>query len=84
MATTDMGLHAVLSEVAREIEIARAPGGGWLGVFTMQPLSISDFVVRELREWGLLEVLEWDDDHPTISRPCRARLSTDGWVLCDR
>ena len=104
MAVTEtlLGLPQVLREVSAEIEIARGPDGMWFGVFTMQPTSITDLAVRDLREWGLVEVLEWDEgpercrvvvdlDSPsgfrrvrTRSRPSRARLSTDGWVLLDR
>ncbi len=69
--TIDIGLRAVLFEMSREIEIARAPRGGWFGAFTMQPLSISDLGVRVLRAWGLLEVTEWDEG------PERCRLAPD-------
>ena len=74
MATTitlGVGLRAVLFEMSREIEIARATEGRWFGVFTMQPLSISDLGVRDLRAWGLLDVTEWDEG------PERCRLVRD-------
>lgn len=71
MNVTDQGLHLVLSEIAQEIEIARAPDGRWFGVFTMQPTSITDFAIRYLRELGLVEMLEWDEG------PERCRVVVD-------
>ena len=64
MAITEywLDLRSTLREVAVEIEIARGPGGRWLGVLTMQPTSITDLDVRYLRAWGVVEVLEWDDE----------------------
>lgn len=96
-------IDARLRELAPEIEFARGPGGHWFGVFTMQPLGLSDRHVSELLKRGLLHVIEWDDGPNelrrvvdfslpapclravrTRSRPCRARLSTDGWAVLAR
>ena len=62
-----VGLRAVLEDLSLQVEFARGPDGLWLGVFTMQPLSLSDLGARYLRELGLIEVLEWDDG-PEIVR----------------
>ncbi len=72
--TVDVGLRAVLFEMSREIEIARALGGGWFGAFTMQPLLISDLGVRDLRAWGLLDVTEWDEGPEELRREPDPRI----------
>ena len=76
----------VLRELAPEIEIARAAGGRWFGLFSMQPLSVTDKEVQDLDRDGLLRVIEWDDgpadgslrqvpdlDSPTFLRAARTR-----------
>lgn len=58
--TTDRTIEA-LRELGSDLEAARHRGGQWFGRYSMQPLSVTDAEVRELRLAGLIEVLDWDD-----------------------
>ncbi len=74
MAVIDAGLR----ELAADIEVARGPGGHWFGAFTMQPLGLTDRLVRELLRRGLLHVIEWDDG-PEHLRVVVDREAADGF-----
>lgn len=86
----------MLREVTHEIEVARYRGR-WFGRFSMQPLSVTDREVEQLRSEGLLEVVDWDEGHNTVvvtgdgwkphrirTRPRYVRASTDGWTTLTR